>query len=213
IDDVQVLDNVVCVDRTKFLIEFKDVYGSEAKTSAAVDSVVVKEAGSHNVDVNTNKAVADEDIDLAGNNVCVSDKKSFLGDEDVDYCDKNDVISEQKMFIGHEDFSDAKRDESGDADINSLSDTTKFASDADANSVSDRKKFERWNSKVKSSVIMHDLMSRGSMQTSFILSIRNSNILKAFNVNKWVVSNFEPEPIILHLASHQHDDICAYICF
>ncbi|GJZ41595.1 ribonuclease H-like domain-containing protein [Tanacetum coccineum] len=49
-------------------------------------------------------------------------------------------------------FSDAKRDESGDADINSLSDTTKFASDADANSVSDRKKFERWNSKVKSLV-------------------------------------------------------------
>ncbi|GJY95967.1 ribonuclease H-like domain-containing protein [Tanacetum coccineum] len=99
-------------------------------------------------------------------------------------------------------FSDAKRDESGDTDMYSFSDTTKFASDADANSVSDTKKFERWNSKVKSSVIMHNLMSRGSMQTSFICSIRYSNILKAFNVNKWVVSNFGPEPIILHLANH-----------
>ncbi|GKA71244.1 hypothetical protein Tco_0777383 [Tanacetum coccineum] len=108
IDDVQVLDNVVCVDRTKFLIEFKDVYGSEAKTSVAVDSVVIKEVGSHNVDVNTNEVVADEDIDLAGNNVYVSDKKSFLGDEDVDYCDKNDVVSKQKMFIGHEDVEFAQ---------------------------------------------------------------------------------------------------------
>ncbi|GJV91736.1 ribonuclease H-like domain-containing protein, partial [Tanacetum coccineum] len=55
-----------------------------------------------------------------------------------------------KEFRSSLSFSDAKRDESGDADMNSLSDTTKFASDADANSVSDTKKFERWNSKVKS---------------------------------------------------------------
>ncbi|GKA44335.1 hypothetical protein Tco_0737059 [Tanacetum coccineum] len=40
IDDVKVLNNVVCVDRNK------DVYGSEAKTSAAVDSVVIKESNS-----------------------------------------------------------------------------------------------------------------------------------------------------------------------
>ncbi|GJZ82187.1 reverse transcriptase domain-containing protein [Tanacetum coccineum] len=79
IDDVQVLDNVVCVDRTK------DVYGSEAKTSVAVDSVVIKEVGSDNVDVNTNDVVADEDVDLAGNNVFVSDNKSFLGDEDKEF--------------------------------------------------------------------------------------------------------------------------------
>ncbi|GJZ47071.1 hypothetical protein Tco_0600903 [Tanacetum coccineum] len=37
IDEVQVLDNVVCVDRNK------NVYGSEAKTSAAVAFVVIKE--------------------------------------------------------------------------------------------------------------------------------------------------------------------------
>ncbi|GKC38050.1 endoglucanase 24-like protein [Tanacetum coccineum] len=102
IDDVQVLNNVVCVDRNK------DVYGSEAKTSAAVDSVVIKEVGSDNVDVNTDDVIADEDVDLAGNNVFVADKKSFLGDEDVDFCEKNYVVSEQKMFIGDEDVDFAQ---------------------------------------------------------------------------------------------------------
>ncbi|GKE00598.1 ribonuclease H-like domain-containing protein [Tanacetum coccineum] len=48
-----------------------------------------------------------------------------------------------KEFRSSLSFSDAKRDESGDADMNSLSDTTKFASDVNANSVSDTKKFER----------------------------------------------------------------------
>ncbi|GKE61173.1 hypothetical protein Tco_1511540 [Tanacetum coccineum] len=101
-DDVQVLDNVVCVDRNK------DVYRSEAKTSAAVDFVVIKEVGSDNVDVNTDEVVADEDVALAGNNVSVADKKSFLGDDDVDYSEKNYVVSEQKMFIGHEDVKFAQ---------------------------------------------------------------------------------------------------------
>ncbi|GKA76622.1 replication protein A 70 kDa DNA-binding subunit D [Tanacetum coccineum] len=102
IDDVQVLDNVVCVDRNK------DVYGSEAKTSAVVASVVIKEVGSDNVDVNTDEVVADEDVDLAGNNVFVADKKSVLVDEDVDFCEKNYVVSEQKMFIGDEDVEFAQ---------------------------------------------------------------------------------------------------------
>ncbi|GKA99334.1 hypothetical protein Tco_0827271 [Tanacetum coccineum] len=102
IDDVQVLDNVVCVDRNK------DVYGSEAKTSTAVDSVVIKEVGSDNVDVDTNEVVADEDVAVARNNVFIADKKSFLGDEDVDYCEKNYVVSEQKMFFCHEDVEFAQ---------------------------------------------------------------------------------------------------------
>ncbi|GKB53437.1 hypothetical protein Tco_0904190 [Tanacetum coccineum] len=102
IDDVQVLNNVVCVDRNK------DVYRSEAKTSADVASVVIKEVGSDNVDMNTDEIVADEDVDLAGNNVFVADKKSVLGDEDVDFCEKNYVISEQKMFIGDEDVEFAQ---------------------------------------------------------------------------------------------------------
>ncbi|GKC57417.1 hypothetical protein Tco_1085015 [Tanacetum coccineum] len=111
IDDVQVLDNVVCVDRNK------DVYGSEAKTSAVVASVVIKEVGSDNVDVNTDEVVADEDVDLAGNNVFVADKKSC---------------------------SDAKRDESGDADMNNCTDIPKFAADADNNvSISDRDDLEK----------------------------------------------------------------------
>ncbi|GJU95472.1 hypothetical protein Tco_1320228 [Tanacetum coccineum] len=51
-----------------FLIDFKDVYGSEAKTFAA-DYVVIKEFGFDNVDVNTNDVVADEDVDLAVKNI------------------------------------------------------------------------------------------------------------------------------------------------
>ncbi|GJU19708.1 hypothetical protein Tco_1153050 [Tanacetum coccineum] len=89
IDDVQVLDNVVCVDRNKF--------------------------GYDNVDVNMDEVIADEDVDLAGNNVFVADKKLFLGDEDVEFCEKNYVVSEKRVLI-------LKRDESGDiADMNKLS--------------------------------------------------------------------------------------------
>ncbi|GJS93988.1 hypothetical protein Tco_0800956 [Tanacetum coccineum] len=125
-------------------LEKKDVYGSGAKTSDAVD-VVIKEVESDNVDVNMNEVIADEDVDLDGNNVFVADKKSFLGDEDVDFCEKNYVVSEQKMFIGDEDVDfaqnnyvvlncyDAKRDESGDADMNNCTDIPKFAADADTN--------------------------------------------------------------------------------
>ncbi|GKA56935.1 hypothetical protein Tco_0756007 [Tanacetum coccineum] len=82
IHDVQVLDNVVCVDRTK------DVYGSEAKTSAA-DYVVIKKFGSENVDVNTNDVVADEDVDLAVKNISIpmASNKSFVSSPMVDDCD------------------------------------------------------------------------------------------------------------------------------
>ncbi|GKF51784.1 hypothetical protein Tco_0148251, partial [Tanacetum coccineum] len=69
-----------------------DVYGSEAKTFAAVDSVVIKEVGYDNVDVNTDEVIANEDVDLAGNNVFVADKKSFLGDEDVEFAQNNYVV-------------------------------------------------------------------------------------------------------------------------
>ncbi|GKD43252.1 hypothetical protein Tco_1267897 [Tanacetum coccineum] len=100
IDNVHVLDNVVCVDRNK------DVYGSEAKTFAAVDSVVIKEVTFYDFTLVT--IIADEDVDLAGNDVFVVDKKSFLGDEDVDFCEKNYVVSEQKMFIGDEDVEFAQ---------------------------------------------------------------------------------------------------------
>ncbi|GJT11623.1 hypothetical protein Tco_0858665 [Tanacetum coccineum] len=114
INDVQVLDNVVCVDRNK------DVYGSEAKTSAAVDSVdrnkfnvydedvqfAIKEVGSNNVDVNKDDVVADEDVDLAGNNV---------------FC------------------SDVKLNESGDADMHNFPNTPKFVAAADTIGVSDTK--------------------------------------------------------------------------
>ncbi|GKC75609.1 hypothetical protein Tco_1126383 [Tanacetum coccineum] len=96
IDDVQSFWHVVCDD------PYKDVYGSEAKTSADAASVVIKEVGSDNVDVNTDEVVADEDVDLAGNNVFVADKKSVLGDDDVDFCEKNYIVSEQNMFIGDE---------------------------------------------------------------------------------------------------------------
>ncbi|GKA00642.1 hypothetical protein Tco_0673192, partial [Tanacetum coccineum] len=111
IDGVQVLNNVVCVDPNNVTDP------NEAKTSTAVDSVVrnkfndsdevvefaTKEVGSNNVDVNKDEDVADEDVDLAGQNVFVADQKSFLGDEAVDFCQKNYVVSEQKMFIGDED--------------------------------------------------------------------------------------------------------------
>ncbi|GKC17889.1 hypothetical protein Tco_1014671 [Tanacetum coccineum] len=131
-------------------LEKKDVYGSGAKTSDAVD-VVIKEVESDNVDVNMNEVIADEDVDLDGNNVFITNKKSFLGDEDVDFCEKNYVVSEQKMFIGDEDVefaqnnyvvlncSDYKRDESSDADMNNCTDIPKFGANADSNDVSDSK--------------------------------------------------------------------------
>ncbi|GJY95968.1 hypothetical protein Tco_0512329 [Tanacetum coccineum] len=93
IDDVQVLDNVVCVDHNKVTVSDK------AKTFVVVDSVVrnkfnvsdedvefaIKEVGSNNVDVNDDVDLADEDVDLAGKNVFVADQKLFLGDEDVEF--------------------------------------------------------------------------------------------------------------------------------
>ncbi|GKB90688.1 hypothetical protein Tco_0962960 [Tanacetum coccineum] len=117
INDVQVLDNVVWVDPNK------DVYGSEAKTSAAaVDSVVrnkfnvsdedvefsIKKVGSNDVDVDEDvkfglKKVdfnyADEDVNLASKNVFVADQKMFLGDDDVEFSQKNYFVSEKEMFL------------------------------------------------------------------------------------------------------------------
>ncbi|GKA37801.1 hypothetical protein Tco_0724366 [Tanacetum coccineum] len=125
-------EKVSISDRDDLEKKIDDVI-SEAKTSHAVASIVIKEVGSDNVDVNTDEVVADEDVDLAGNNVFVADKNSVLGDEDVEFCEKNYVVSEQKMFM----CCDAKRDESGDADMNNCTDIPKFAADADTNGVSE----------------------------------------------------------------------------
>ncbi|GJV28413.1 hypothetical protein Tco_1384861 [Tanacetum coccineum] len=96
--------------------------------------------GSDNVDVNTDEVVADEDVDLAGNNVFVADKKSVLVDENVDFCEKNYVFLNKRCLL----CSDAKRDESGDADMNNCTDIPKFAADADNNvSISDRDDLEK----------------------------------------------------------------------
>ncbi|GKA31016.1 hypothetical protein Tco_0717321 [Tanacetum coccineum] len=147
------------VNDEAFMVDKKyvnDVFRSEAKTSAAIASVVIKEVGSDNVDLNTDEVVADEDVDLAGNNVFVADKKSVLVDEDVDFCEKNYVVSEQKMFIGDEDVefaqnnyvvlncSDAKRDKSGDADMNNYTDIQKFAADANRNGFYFKFIFDCW---------------------------------------------------------------------
>ncbi|GKC55692.1 hypothetical protein Tco_1083290 [Tanacetum coccineum] len=148
INDVTILDNVVCADPNKFLIEFKDVYRSEAKTSAAVDSDVKNKFNVYDED---DEVVADENVDIANNSVFVSDKKSIMSDEEVDYCEKNYVVFEKKMFIGDEDVefapknyvilkcSDANVSASGDADMHNYHDTLKFAASADTIGVSDTK--------------------------------------------------------------------------
>ncbi|GKC01098.1 hypothetical protein Tco_0987234, partial [Tanacetum coccineum] len=124
INDVTILDNVVCADPNKFLIEFKDVYRSEAKTSAAVDSDVKNKFNVYDED---DDVVADENVDIADNFVFVSDKKSIMSDEEVDYCEKNYVCS------------DANVSASGDADMHNYHDTLKFAASADTIGVSDTK--------------------------------------------------------------------------
>nr|GEX33719.1 hypothetical protein [Tanacetum cinerariifolium] len=102
IDDVQVLDNVVCVDPNNVTVY--DVFDEDVEFA-------IKEVGSNNVDVNEDEDVAGEDVDLAGQNVFVADQKSFL---DVEFAQNNYVVFN---------CSDVKREESDDVDMNNCSDT------------------------------------------------------------------------------------------
>ncbi|GJS52761.1 hypothetical protein Tco_0626123 [Tanacetum coccineum] len=129
IDDVQVLDNVVCVDRNK------NVYGSEAKTSAVVASVVIKEVvgTQDNVDVNTMKLVI-EDVDFAGYMCfCWIQKISISDRDDLEKKIHDVQVLDNVVCVDRTKCYDGKQDESGDIDLNNCPDIPNFAADADSN--------------------------------------------------------------------------------